>query len=196
VKILVGLGNPGEEYRSTRHNIGYLVAEEIRERRGAPREETQARSLLCRVDLGGSVALVARPLTYMNRSGEAVAALLERADAGAGDLLVICDDLHIEFGRIRLRARGSDGGHNGLRSIIRTLGTREFARLRIGIGPAGESVAHADFVLAPFRRSERAELERLVQSSADCAEAVVIEGIEKAMNRFNRTTRPGAAAAD
>ncbi len=193
MKVVVGLGNPGEEYENTRHNIGYRVAEEILGRRGHPYEERRARSLVSRVRIDGAVVLVARPLSYMNRSGAAVAALLVLAEAGPEDLLVVCDDLYLEFGTIRLRPRGSHGGHNGLLSIIERLGTQGFARLRVGVGPAEPASAHADFVLAPFRRREQARVPDLVRLAADCVETAVSLGVTAAMNRFNAPSRAGAA---
>lgn len=193
MKVVVGLGNPGEEYENTRHNIGYRVVAEILARRGRPYEERKARSLVVRVKIDGEAILVARPLTYMNRSGAAVAALLVLAEAGPEDLLVVCDDLNLDFGTIRLRPRGSHGGHNGLLSIIETLGTQGFARLRVGVGPADPLRPHADFVLAPFRRREQAGLSDLVRLAADCAEAAALLGVTSAMNRFNAPSRTGAA---
>jgi len=186
LKVLVGLGNPGERYAATRHNIGYLVAEEIIRRRDRTRAERVARSLVCRVSIEGCETLVARPLTSMNRSGPAVAAVLEMAQAGAEDLLVVCDDLYLEFGTIRLRPRGGHGGHNGMLSIIETLGTRGFPRLRIGVGPAEPGVAHADFVLSDFPRRQQKRIPEVVRRSSDCAETALSEGIAAAMNRFNR----------
>jgi len=193
LKLVVGLGNPGEEYESTRHNIGYEVVQEIRARRGRPYEERRARSIVSRVTIDGAAAFVARPLTYMNRSGAAVAALLLLADAGPEDLLVICDDLYLEFGTVRLRASGSHGGHNGLLSVIETLGTRSFARLRVGVGPADPGAPHADFVLAAFRRRERPLVPDLVRLAADCAETAVTQGVTIAMNRCNASPRGRAA---
>jgi len=192
LKVLVGLGNPEEEYAATRHNIGYLVAEEVVRRRGRPYAERKARSLVCRVRIGGSEVLVARPLRSMNRSGQAVAALLDLAQAGPEDLLVVCDDLYLEFGTIRLRPRGGHGGHNGLLSIIDTLGTQAFPRLRIGVGPVEPGLAHADFVLSVFPRHQRRLIPEVVQRSSECAESVLSEGVEIAMNRFNRTPADGA----
>jgi len=185
LKLLIGLGNPGEEYRATRHNVGYRVAEAFRKRHAGRREERRARSLVSRCDLGESEILIARPLTYMNHSGGAVAALLDLAQAGPADLLVVCDDLNLELGTLRLRARGSHGGHNGLRSIIEALGTQAFPRLRVGVGPADAEVPHAEFVLAPFRRSERHRLEEVVEAAVDCVEAAARDGIAKAMSRYN-----------
>lgn len=194
MKVLVGLGNPGEEYAATRHNVGCRVAEEIIRRRGRPYEAQRARSIVCRVTIGGTETIVARPLTYMNRSGAAVAALLELAQAGPEDLLVVCDDLYLDFGTVRLRSRGSHGGHNGLRSIVETLGTPAFARLRIGVGPADPGAPHADFVLRPFPRHQQKLLPEVVGQAADCAEAALSEGITTAMNRFNR--KPAASTGE
>jgi peptidyl-tRNA hydrolase, PTH1 family len=188
-KVLVGLGNHGEEYRATRHNLGYLVAEEIRSRHGRPRVEKRARSVLCRVIVGPTEVIVARPLTYMNRSGEAVAALMDLAQAGSRDLLIVCDDLYLDFGRLRLRSRGSHGGHKGLLSIIETLGSQDFPRLRVGVGPVDSGIPHADFVLLPFRRDEREQLAEIVANAADCAEAALTDGVQAAMNRFNKPAR-------
>lgn len=192
MKILVGLGNPGPDYRTTRHNVGFLVVEEMRCRLGDPPVERAARSLLCRARLGGRSVLLARPQTYMNRSGEAVSALLVLARCAPPDLLVICDDLYLTLGTIRLRTRGSHGGHNGLRSVIETLGTDDFARLRVGIGPPEAGVDHADFVLEPFHRGDRQRLEEAVRRAADCAESAAVEGIERTMSRFNRRQTSGA----
>ena len=193
MKVVVGRGNPGEEYKNTRHNIGYRVVEEILARRGDPYEKRRARSLVSRARIDGAVVVVARPLTYMNRSGAAVAALLTLAEAGPEDLLVVCDDLNLDFGTIRLRSRGSHGGHKGLLSIIETLGTQGFARLRLGVGPADSATEHADFVLAPFRRREQGRVSDLVRLAADCAETAVLLGVTAAMNRFNAPSRAGAA---
>ena len=195
MKVLVGLGNPGEDYQKTRHNVGYTVIEEILKRHGEPAGEHRARSLIGRVRFDERVVLLARPVTFMNHSGAAVAALLVLAKAGPEDLLVVCDDLHLDFGMLRLRPRGSDGGHNGLRSIIEKLGTQAFARLRVGVGPADPDGSHAEFVLAPFRRREQAGLRELVGRAADCAETAVVEGVPTAMNRFNATSRRGATDA-
>ncbi len=186
MRILVGLGNPGPEYRSTRHNVGFLVVGEIRRRHGEPAERRVARSLVSRVPVGVEGLLLARPQSYMNRSGPTVADLLERERADPGEMLVVCDDLNLELGTLRLRPRGSHGGHNGLRSIIEALGTGEFPRLRVGVGPADPGVEHAEFVLAPFARTERAGLEEVVRRAADCAESVAAEGLGIAMNRYNR----------
>jgi PTH1 family peptidyl-tRNA hydrolase len=189
VTVVVGLGNPGDEYRRTRHNIGYLVIEEIRKRAGEPREGRRARALVSEAQIGDRTVVLARPRAYMNRSGGAVSELLRGSGAGPEELLVVCDDLYLGFGTLRLRSRGSHGGHNGLRSIIDALGTQEFPRLRVGVGPAGPDVAHSDFVLAPFPRAERERLPEVVEAAAGCVEIAVREGMLKAMNLYNRTER-------
>ncbi|MGH9798299.1 MAG: aminoacyl-tRNA hydrolase, partial [Candidatus Polarisedimenticolia bacterium] len=169
MKILLGLGNPGDEYAATRHNAGFLVAEEFLRRHGAGRVARRGRSLVAVAGLGGMDVMVARPLTFMNRSGEAAAALLREADCGPADLLVACDDLYLDLGTIRLRPGGGHGGHNGLRSILEALGSVEIPRLRLGVGPPGEGVPHAAFVLEPFRRSEREAVGAMVTRAADAA---------------------------
>lgn len=194
MKLVVGLGNPGAEYRGTRHNVGYRVVEELRRRGGDPPEERRARSLLCRLSIGTEEVVLARPQTYMNQSGAAVAALLEWTGAAPGELLVICDDLYLDLGTVRLRARGSHGGHNGLRSIIEAIRTQGFPRLRVGVGPADPGTTYTDFVLAPFPRADRERLGGIVALAADCVESALAEGLPTAMNRFNR--RAADAAGD
>lgn len=190
IRVLIGLGNPGARYRRTRHNVGYMVIEEIGRRHGGTVEREDSHCLVGSVDLDGVPVTLARPILFMNRSGPAVRALLASAGAEPGEALVICDDLAVPFGVLRLRRQGSHGGHNGLRSIIEALGTRDFPRLRVGIGPAGSSAMHVDFVLARFPPEERERLPEVIAASADCVLSVVKDGLEQAMNRFNR--KPGA----
>ena len=192
--ILVGLGNPGSEYRGTRHNVGFRVIDELRRRHGARAERRETGCLVSTISIDGTSAALARPQTFMNLSGSALGPLLTKRDAGPEDAVVICDDLYLEVGTIRLRMRGSHGGHNGLRSIIDALGTSGFPRIRIGVGPADAGVEHADFVLGGFRREERERLEATILLAADCAETIVTSGTTSAMNRFNR--RPDTGAAD
>ncbi|HEX6938439.1 MAG TPA: aminoacyl-tRNA hydrolase [Longimicrobiales bacterium] len=187
MKVVCGLGNPGAEYEATRHNVGWWLVDRLAEawRLGPFRREGRARIASGR--FGDEVVRLVKPLTYMNRSGAAVAPLRTVPDFDvARDLLVVVDDVALDPGRIRLRARGSAGGHNGLRSIEAALRTREYARLRIGVGapPAGAELA--DWVLD---RPTREEEERILALMPDLTEAVRVwieEGIEAAMNRFNR----------
>ena len=187
MKLIVGLGNPGREYRDTRHNVGFLVVDEIARRHGlalalAP---SQVPETFVAKRYGAEPLLVAKPLTYMNRSGDAVAALARYYDIGVADLLVVVDEAALPFGRLRARARGSAGGHNGLTSIIERLGTTEFARLRLGVGRGDPQRDLADYVLSTFEPGERAELEGFIARAADAAEMFAVEGIEQLMNTYN-----------
>ncbi|MBF8300623.1 MAG: Peptidyl-tRNA hydrolase [Acidobacteria bacterium] len=187
MKLIVGLGNPGREYRDTRHNVGFLVVDEIARRHQltlamAPSQVPEA---FVGKRYGAEPLLVAKPLTYMNRSGDAVAALTRYYDISAADLLVVVDEAALPFGRLRARARGSAGGHNGLKSIVERLGTTEFARLRLGVGRGDPRRDLADHVLATFEPGERAELEGFISRAADAAEMFTVEGIEQVMNAYN-----------
>ena len=190
LSLVVGLGNPGRRYERTRHNVGYMVVDALRERAGGPGERETAHSLLCRATIGDREVALAKPLLFMNRSGRAVQALLAKLGEEVGGLLVVADDFHLDFGVLRVRRGGSHGGHNGLRSIIEVLGTPDFARLRIGIGaaPAGEDPA--DYVLEKFGRDEAARLPDVVSDATDCVTRALNEGLEKAMNRHNRKPGP------
>jgi PTH1 family peptidyl-tRNA hydrolase len=196
VRIVVGLGNPGRRYRWTRHNIGFLVLEELRSRFGNPRELERPQYRLWRTEVEGRDVMMAEPLLYMNRSGVAVRALLDAEGRQAGDLLAVCDDFHLDFGALRLRRQGSHGGHNGLRSMIDMLGTREFARLRVGIGPAPAGADQAEFVLEKFEESQKRALPDVVGEAADCVAMALGSGMEPAMNRFNRRTGGPEEAPD
>jgi len=186
-KLIVGLGNPGREYRDTRHNVGFLVVDEIARRHqlALVMAPSQVPETFVAKRYGAEPLLVAKPLTYMNRSGEAVAALARYYEIGAADLLVVVDEAALPFGRLRARARGSAGGHNGLRSIVERLGTTEFARLRLGVGRGDPQRDLADHVLATFEPGERAELGGFISRAADAAEMFAVEGIEKLMNTYN-----------
>lgn len=186
VKVLVGLGNPGSEYRETRHNVGFLVIDAVRRRHGGPAEVRRSRCRVSKLSGREPGLLLARPQTYMNRSGPAVRALLEAEDAPAEDLFVVCDDLNLEFGTLRIRPRGTHGGHNGLRSIIENLGTTGFPRLRVGIGPLPPGEDQAEFVLERFPSADRRLLPELIEDAADCLLMAVDSGLEQAMNRYNR----------
>ena len=187
MKLIVGLGNPGRDYRDTRHNVGFLVVDEIARRHQLPlvMAPSQVPETFVAKRYGAEPLLVAKPLTYMNRSGDAVAALARYYDIGTADLLVVVDEAALPFGRLRARARGSAGGHNGLASIIDRLGTTEFARLRLGVGRGDPRRDLADYVLSKFEPGERAELEGFIARAADAAEMFAVEGIDKLMNTYN-----------
>jgi peptidyl-tRNA hydrolase, PTH1 family len=193
MKLIVGLGNPGREYRDTRHNVGFMVVDEIARRHGIDWTSgpSQIAETLVAKRFGDEPVMVAKPLTYMNNSGDAVAGLVRYFDVNHDDLFVVVDEAALPFGRLRARARGSAGGHNGLKSIIERLGTTEFSRLRLGVGRGDGRRDLADHVLARFERGEQADLETLITRAADAAEMFAAEGISKVMNAFN----PGATAS-
>jgi PTH1 family peptidyl-tRNA hydrolase len=187
VRLLVGLGNPGPQYRDTRHNVGFWVADEIARRWGVSdgwRENFDALTVRGR-RAGGETALVAKPLTFMNLSGFAVSRLAQYFQIEPADTLVIVDEVALPLGRLRARRAGSAGGHNGLKSIVEQLGTDAFPRLRLGVGRGDDRRDLADHVLSKFEPAERATIEAVVLRAADAAEMFVAEGIERVMNTFN-----------
>ena len=187
MKLIVGLGNPGREYRETRHNVGFMVVDEVARRHAltwsaAPAQVPDA-MLAKKYGAGGW--LLARPLTYMNRSGDAVAGLARYFDIAPPDILVVIDEVDLAYGRLRALAGGSGGTHNGLRSVVERLGTKDFPRLRLGVG-RGDARRHlADHVLSTFEADERASLESFINRAADAAEMFAAEGIQKVMNAYN-----------
>jgi len=189
MKLIVGLGNPGILYASSRHNIGFQVVKYLaRIEKVALKKEKGMSALSAKAKIEGTDALLALPLTYMNLSGEAVRLLLKKYRVGLADLLVICDDLDLEFGRIKIRSSGSSAGHRGVKSIIDLLGSDAFSRLRIGIGRPQDNTAATDYVLSRFHKREKSELSALIKKAAEAARAWVGKGVEKSMNIFNRNT--------
>ncbi len=184
--LVVGLGNPGEEYRLTPHNLGFLTVERLAESAGIRVSRPEDESLVGRGELAGHQALLAKPLSYVNRSGGPVKRLMRRYDLRPERLLVVYDELDLPWGALRLRSKGSSAGHNGMQSVIDSLGTSEFARLRIGIHPGHRVSNGAKYVLRPFARQEIEDLEGIVGRAADVVRDVLAEGAEKAMARCNR----------
>ncbi len=184
MKVVVGLGNPGEQYRETRHNVGWMVLDRLADRAGwSGRGRTRDAATIVQGRHQGVDLTLAKPLTFMNESGIAVRKVLAREHCPLNDMLVVCDDFALPFGKLRFREGGSAGGHNGLRSIIAELGNEKFSRLRVGIGDPGRDMV--DHVLSRFRASERRRLEELLDAAADAVEAWAREGTNKAANRFN-----------
>ena len=186
MKIVAGLGNPGERYRGTRHNVGFAVIDGLARRHGLGFEAAQAEGLQAKWRVAGDVVLLVKPLTFMNVSGEAVAAMCRYYRIEAPDVLIVCDDVNLPLGRLRARASGSEGGHNGLRSIAEHLGTTEYARLRIGVGRGDARRDLADHVLARFEPDEQTVIDEAVGRSMDAVEMFVATGIGPVMNAFNR----------
>ena len=183
MKLIVGLGNPGAKYRSTRHNIGFAVVDELAKRRSVEFDASPVEALVAKVR-GAEPVLLAKPLTFMNTSGEAVGGLTRYFKIEPADLLVVVDEVQLPLGKLRARARGSAGGHNGLKSLIAHLG-EEFARLRIGVGRGDSRRDLADHVLARFDAAEAAEVERMTARAADASEMFITSGIEAVMNAYN-----------
>lgn len=184
MKLIVGLGNPGPRYRGTRHNLGFEVVDELAARAGIVFESAPANALVARWRRLDGAVLLAKPLTFMNASGEAVSALAHFFKIAPADLLVVTDDVNLPLGRLRARPSGSPGGHNGLKSIIAYLG-EEVPRLRIGVGRGDGRRDLADHVLARFTSEEAPEVERAIDRAADASELFVTEGIAAVMNAFN-----------
>ncbi|MCA1558665.1 MAG: aminoacyl-tRNA hydrolase, partial [Acidobacteria bacterium] len=185
--LIVGLGNPGAQYEWTRHNLGFMLVDLLAQEAGALVKRLECRALLGSALIEGERCELAKPQTYMNLSGEAVSCLLakEGQERTPQSLIVISDDLALPFGTIRLRAKGSAGGHNGLKSIIAALKTEEFARLRIGIMHEHPVSDTKRFVLEEFPKREREEVEKVLARGAEALRTVIRDGIEKAMQQYN-----------
>lgn len=183
-KIVVGLGNPGSRYEKSRHNIGWMVLDRLADRTAASgKARTKDAAATVRGRLGDDELILVKPMTYMNASGEAVRKVLARERAPMADLLIVVDDIALPFGRLRMKARGSAGGHNGLRSVIAEMETDSFARLRVGIGaPSGGTVQH---VLGDFEHAEQQHLDLILDAAADAVELWATDGAEKVANRWN-----------
>ncbi len=181
----IGLGNPGRNYQNTRHNLGFMVLDRLAETWRERFKPGFGPYDFCGAAVGGEKVILAKPTTYMNRSGIAVDDLLKRYDVPMERLVVVCDDFNLPLGKVRLRLRGSPGGHQGLVSVIRFIRTEEFARLRMGIGlTAGADVV--SYVLSRFPKSEKPAVAEMVQTGSEILAGLVEHGFEWAMNRYNR----------
>jgi PTH1 family peptidyl-tRNA hydrolase len=184
LKAIVGLGNPGANYRGTRHNIGFAVVDELARRASVGFESAPAEALIARWRRPDEAVLLVKPLTFMNLSGQAVGELARYFKIDLAGLLIVVDEVQLPLGRLRARARGSAGGHNGLKSIIEHLGD-EFSRLRVGVGRGDERRDLADHVLSRFDKDEADDVERMTTRAADAAEMFITSGIGAVMNAFN-----------
>lgn len=191
--MIVGLGNPGRRYADTRHNVGFMTVDELARRHGVMDAGERMGAWYARTRIAGHDALLVKPQTFMNLSGEAVGRLWRWYKLGLEDVIIVGDDIDLPFGKLRLRARGSAGGHNGLKSIFAHLGSQEVARLKIGLGRP-ESREARDYVLSSFTPEERAELPLLLAAAADAVELVARDGIVAAMNVVNPTDKKPEAA--
>lgn len=183
--LIAGLGNPGEQYEWTRHNCGFMVIDRLAQRAGREVRRKECQAVTLRLRIGQTEVLLAKPQTFMNLSGVAVAGLLARYGLKPTEVFAVTDDLALPFGKLRIRRSGSAGGHNGLKSIIGVLGTQDFGRLRLGIFPEHEIADSAAFVLADFPRRDREKLNETIDRAADAIEDCLNLGIAEAMAKYN-----------
>ncbi|MEN7972512.1 MAG: aminoacyl-tRNA hydrolase [Verrucomicrobiota bacterium] len=188
MKLVVGLGNPGKEYAHTRHNVGFMVVEELARRQGVVFRKMlwfPARQAKCRI--GEHEVRLVEPTTYMNRSGRAVWGAMKKWRAKSVDTVVVYDDVDLEFGGIRVRGKGSGGSHNGMKSVLEWLQTKAFPRVRVGIGPKASDADMIEFVLGEFPAEESLRLEKVVERAADAVESIFSYGTERTMSEFNQS---------
>jgi len=185
MKLIVGLGNPGREYVNTRHNAGFYVVEKLAYELGEEISERKYKGLFAKVRIENEKAIILEPQTYMNNSGESVRAFMDYFKIEAADVIVVYDDINLEPGNLRIRLKGSAGGHNGIKSILAHVGSEDFARVRIGIGrpPAGWTVIH--HVLAPFSTEDAPKIRAAIDYLLPAVESIVTDGVDFAMNRYN-----------
>jgi peptidyl-tRNA hydrolase, PTH1 family len=194
MKLIVGLGNPGREYEATRHNLGFMLIDRLFARAGGRRFRGEANAKIAEVTIAGMRVTLAKPQTFMNLSGGAVRALLERyGDSDAANLVVSSDDIALPFGMIRVRPGGSAGGQKGLKSVIERIGTDKFSRIRLGVKPDHPVGDLSSFVLSPIPKRDYDELERMLDRAADALEVILSEGVERAMSLFNERLKSAAS---
>ncbi|MFZ1034695.1 MAG: aminoacyl-tRNA hydrolase [Candidatus Acidiferrales bacterium] len=186
MRLIVGLGNPDPEYEFTPHNLGFLAVDALAGRAGIRVTRPEAKSYVGLGTVAGNEVVLAKPQTMMNLSGAAVRILLERYECKAAEMIVLSDEAMLPWGMLRIRERGSAGGHNGLKSIIASLGTNEFIRVRMGVKPEFPLGDMADYVLGTMRKPEREIAAQMVADAADAVELILKDGVGKAMSRFNR----------
>jgi PTH1 family peptidyl-tRNA hydrolase len=186
MKLIAGLGNPGYEYRLTPHNLGFMAIDRLAEVCGKELARREAQALTASTELAGERVILAKPQTYMNLSGLAVARLLRNYDLTPRDLLVLVDEIELPLGMLRIRPRGSAGGHNGLKSIIGALEADDFTRLRMGVRPEGPVEDYVSYLLRPFPVAEEELVAKMLDEASEAVCVILSEGVQKAMNRFNR----------
>ena len=185
MKVIAGLGNPGREYAQTKHNVGFLMVDALAAHLGVTEWREKYDALIARARIGSEAVLLVKPQTYMNESGRAIAPLMNIYKLAADDLIVAHDDMDIPVGSIRIRKKGSSGGHNGIKSILAQLGDEHFARIRIGIGRPLPGWTVVNHVLAPFPPEDAAKVSEAIRYLVPAIECIVTEDVDKAMNRYN-----------
>lgn len=193
MKLIVGLGNPGREYERTRHNFGFMVIDKLASQLGCEVGTQQAGSLIARASLAGQPVMLAKPQTMMNRSGSAVAKLSEKlALTDPQKVIIVCDEVALPLGMIRIRPKGSAGGHNGLKSVIEFIHTNQFIRMRLGIRPSDDRLDEmADFVLSKFRSAEMPVVKEVIERSCEALVTILTDGVIRAMERYNEKVKEG-----
>jgi PTH1 family peptidyl-tRNA hydrolase len=184
--LVAGLGNPGEEYAHTPHNLGFLVVDQLAERHGIRVTRKDSKALVGVGEIDGRPVMLAKPQTYMNLSGTSLAPLMEKHEIGVDHLVVIYDELDLGWLALKIKPKGSAAGHNGMKSVIGSLQTNEFVRVRLGIHPGHPLKGGTDYLLAPMRRSQQTELNGFIDYAADAVRSIIAEGVEKAMTTYNR----------
>ena len=188
---MAGLGNPGEQYAATPHNLGFLVVDRLAARHNIRMTRKECQAIIGQGNIGGKTVLLAQPQTFMNLSGMAVKPLLEKNEMAANDLILVYDDLDLPWGSIRIRPNGRPAGHNGLADVIAKLGRQEFPRVRLGVHPGHPLSSGKDYLLSRFTRQQNETLDSFVDLAADATESIISEGVEKSMTKFNRRA-PGS----
>jgi len=184
--LVAGLGNPGEKYAATPHNLGFLVVDCLAARHSIRMSRRECQAIIGTGTIRGQAVMLAQPQTFMNLSGVAIKPLLEKNELGPADLILIYDELDLPWGDIRVKPKGSAAGHNGAADVIGKLGTSEFARIRMGVHPGHPLSSGADYLLSGFNRQQRESLDAFIGRGADAAESIIAEGVEKSMTEFNR----------
>ena len=184
--LVAGLGNPGEEYALTPHNLGFLTVDRLAERYGIRVTRRDSKALVGVGEIDGHAVMLAKPQTFMNLSGTSLQPLMEKHEIELGKLVVVYDELDLPWLDVRIKPKGSAAGHKGMKSVIQSLGSSEIVRMRLGIDPGVPRARGIDFVLAPFKRSQEKELDELVGYAADAVRSIIAEGVVKAMTKFNR----------
>jgi peptidyl-tRNA hydrolase, PTH1 family len=190
MRLIVGLGNPGIEYAWTPHNLGFLVVDRVAEMGGIRVDRPEAKSLIGRGEIGGQEVVLAKPQTMMNLSGFAVRDLFSRLEIGPADLIVLCDEVQLPWGMIRVNSEGSAGTHNGMKSVIASIESKDFCRVRLGVGPDHPLRDLAGYVLRPMRNAELESAAEMIEQGAEAVKAIVVDGVAKAMSKFNRRATP------
>ena len=184
--LVAGLGNPGEDYASTPHNLGFLTVDRLAERHGIRVTRKDSRALTGVGEIDGRAVMLAKPQTFMNLSGTSLAPLMEKHSVPLDRLVVVYDELDLGWLALKIKPKGSAAGHNGMKSVIGSLQSSEFARVRLGVHPGHPLKSGTDYLLAPMRRSQSKELDGFIDYAADAVRSIIAEGVEKAMTKFNR----------